>query len=55
MNDDDRLPADEKDHRPDPTTDRTATDRSRFPAYALQPGRWDLADLRIRRPSRPPR
>ena len=51
MGEDDR-PADERDQPSEPAADRPATGYRYFPANPITPGRWDPADLRIRRTSR---
>jgi len=45
-------PADPTGPRPKPAADRPAAGRSYFPASPITPGRWNPADLRIRRATR---
>jgi len=53
MGEDDR-PSDEQDQPPKPAADRPATGHRYFPATPISPGRWNPADLRIRRTTRRP-
>jgi hypothetical protein len=50
--DQDDPPSDRPDLRAKPSDDRPATGYRYFPASQLPPGRWNLADLRVRRTSR---
>jgi hypothetical protein len=45
-------PADPTGPRPKPAVDRPAAGHSYFPASPITPGRWNPADLRIRRTTR---